>query len=210
ELRRVFRVEVFLIAEHHRFEREERFARSLHWPDLILESPGTRRGSEFAVFVNKHGSSSSGSLSKNASDIAAVIDVLADSTDAINVISCGNVNTGARAQGDVVAAAGVVSERMITDGGVGDASCATNQCLKPTGGVDATSGVVLKRPLSGGRVSDADGVVMKRKIAHRRVVSPSSVGAERLIAKGVVARPALIRAKSESAECVVEVSRLMG
>ena len=66
-------VKFVLVAEGHRFERKDRFARFVHWLDRFLE---TRRGNdraELTVGINDYSYPAGNDHATNAGDVGVVV-----------------------------------------------------------------------------------------------------------------------------------------
>ena len=137
KLRDAFGIDLLLITEGHRFERENSFARFVYGFDVVLE---TRRGSYLPVAhcVNHYMASSLPRCPTNASDKSAVVRALSADADFVGlarhsrvadidvVTARGEILTGLKAQGDV-APAGCAIERLNTSGRVGAAGLCCNR-----------------------------------------------------------------------------------
>src|SRR4029077_9142222 len=123
-----------LISERHRLECENRFACLLHWPDRFLES---RRGSLYTQLPfgrESAGYATSKRRLPNARDKSRRLGSSgADADDPslscspcvadVNIIVPGDLISRAEANGRVVTAAGVATQRTAADGCVGVTGC---------------------------------------------------------------------------------------
>ena len=191
-------VELFLIVEGDRFERENRFAGFVHRLDRVLE---TFRGSdrpELAVGVYEDWHAFGTGFARNASEIGGRLGSLrADAdggglgrntciADVDIVIARSKVCTGGSAQCDVAAAGGVIVERIFTGGRVCAAGCVEHEGLKTVGRVVLAGGVAKERSNTVGRVVVAGGVAKERIKTAGRVVAAGGVAKERITTGGRV------------------------
>ena len=125
-----------LVAEGHRFQRENRFARFVHRLDLVLE---TRRGygrAEMTVGVYNNCYTCWNGRATNAGDKGVLMGSVSCRcgwfwshlatpivADVDIVIARGEITTGVEAQSDVDAAGCVLQERRMTNGRVIVAGC---------------------------------------------------------------------------------------
>src|SRR6266536_2072092 len=117
------------------------------------------------------------------------------------VIARGERETGNSAQRDVVAAAGVVMERLTTDGRVGEADGVAYERLSAVRRVVRATGVAIERGTAGGRVEGPGGVAKKRINTVGRVVAGHGVASERTRTGGRV---------GEAGSVVIERSKTSG
>src|SRR5206468_9593790 len=125
ELRTAFRINLVLVAEAHRFERENRFACLIHGLDLDLETLRGGRHAKLTVGIHPNRYACN-CCSTDASDkgfclISARANAdrvgLASNTFVADVdieVAGGKIVTGGNAQGDVALAGGVAIERKST------------------------------------------------------------------------------------------------
>ena len=147
-----------LVAEGHRFEREDRFARFVHRFDSVLE---TRRGddrAEVAVGVDNYPDPPCHRYPINAGDIGVFVSSFCADADLgqvaretavadIDIVTAsGESATGARAQPDVVATGFITKEGIKTAGRVVTAACVAKECLQAIGRVVVAVDVAVERP----------------------------------------------------------------
>src|SRR5919106_438647 len=87
-------INLLLVAEGDRFQREERFAGLLHWLNFLFKSPGRSSGAEPATWTNENGSSSNRGCTEDIADEAVVAEVSTTGADSNNVIGRGNAAAG--------------------------------------------------------------------------------------------------------------------
>src|SRR5215471_14032466 len=107
---------VVLVMEGHWLEREDCFARFVHWLNVVLEASRRGQGADLPMDINGHGEvvRIKGFL-EDVSDVATIGHINARNTDANGVTGIDDIRTCIGAQGDVIAAGSVVSERANTD-----------------------------------------------------------------------------------------------
>ena len=204
ELRRCFRVKLFLVAESDRFQRKDGFARLVHRLDCLFVA--NRRGLDTklttGVYPNRRSSGDRHStntghegrgLGSDRADADGVgLAANAFIADVDIVIAGAEIDAGVSAQCDVVAAGGVVKERFQTGGGIVIAGCVLNERANTGGRVAAASCVQQESSKTGGRVVGA-GVVKKRISTGGRVeISIVIAAKERLLTGGRVESPVVL------------------
>ena len=102
-----------------------------------------------------------------------------DVADIDIVMSRGEIGTGIRAQGDIVAAGSVKKKRTPTNGRVVVAGGVAKERLSANGRVEAADGVELERTITVGRVVDAGSVIGERIRASGTIEKPAGVAKER-------------------------------
>src|SRR6266481_2973500 len=176
--------------EGHWFERENDFAGFVHRLDRVLE---TLRGSdrpELAAGVYEDWHAFWTGFARNASEIGGRLGSLRANADRvrlgsnpfvadINIVVASEIDTGQKAQCDVVAAGFVVRERINTVGCVVVAGRVESERTITVGRVLGASGVANERSITVGRVAAASGVAKERKITDGRVSDAGCVAKER-------------------------------
>jgi hypothetical protein len=169
---------VVLVVEGHWFERQDGFAGFVHWFDIVLEASGRGQGAHLSIDVNGHGEVVRiKRFLENEADIATVGHVDASNTDTNLVAGCNHIGTGVDAQGDVVVARSVVSERANTYSRVVRAGLIELERHNTCSGIIVA--VAAKRRLPGSGVVVAGGVAKKCTTARGRVVDATRVAKER-------------------------------
>src|SRR5436190_979625 len=189
KLRDALRVKVVFVAEGHRFERENRFARLVHGLDLVLETLRGNYRAEVTAAIYNYPYTSGHSVPANAGDKGVSLPLVTAVADAdcvgfayrgcwhrvsrlflfgygvgddVNIVTARReILTGSCAQGDVAPADCVASKRSPTVGRVEVGGCAVTERQK-TGGRVAAAVVVPERRTTVGRVVVAGYVVFKR------------------------------------------------
>src|SRR5262249_38682970 len=130
ELRNAIGIKLFFVAECHRFQREDRFARSVHRFDVLLE---TLRGSgraEAPVAIDQNGDTTrygcaidAGSYGFRLGTFLADADRIGLSgltfTADVDVVTArGEIDSCRVTQGDIATASGVCRKSTISQGGI--------------------------------------------------------------------------------------------
>src|SRR5207253_5018668 len=139
ELRDTDRIKLVLVAEGHRLQGQDCFARLVHRLDLILEPLRGGYRAELTVRIYNDPDASGHSHSVNARDKG--VHMSSHPADANCVVLAGNTNvayidivTAGRKspsrispQGDVERASRVLAERALTVSGIADAGCVASE-----------------------------------------------------------------------------------
>jgi hypothetical protein len=191
-------INFFLVAEGDRFQCKDRFARFVHWFDIVLETlrGGYRAEASIAVYNN---ACACNWASTDASNKGSTLGSLYTDADRSRVarpsriadidvaVASGEICTGINAQGNVAAARCVVKERPDTLGRVVDAGCVVKERIKTAGRVLAAGCIASERIKTGGRVVDAGCVVKERIKTAGRVLAAGCIASERIKTGGRVA-----------------------
>ena len=174
ELLHALRIDLLLVAEGGRLERENYFASPFYRFNLLFKPPGRRGRAKLVGSVNQHGSSGQYCRTENPSDITTVAYVVTSTTDASNVIGRSHIAAGLEAQGDIAGAGSILTESGKTDGRVavaGDVACGGSETQ---GDVLLACCVIEERLAADCRVEKPGGV------AHECFEPESVVGTDRL------------------------------
>src|SRR6266542_6873254 len=193
----------------HRLKCQDGFAGAVHRFNLFLEPSRGADRAQLAVGVYQDWDSVGvcGCNPTNVADKAAVAHVRTWGADSNNVIGPEDAVAGAIAQGRVVAAGGVATERTNTGGRVevayGVVMERTNtvgrvvfaagvakERLITVGHVKPAGGVAIERSKTSGRVEFAFGIVIERRITVGSVVVADCVVRQRISASGTIEKPA--------------------
>src|SRR5437660_11348525 len=136
-----------LVAEGHRFQRQDRFACPVHRLDSILIAFRGDDRADDDSYATRHRHSADASdksslLYAGRADpdfVGFARDTRVPNVDV--VLASGEISTGRNTQCDVEAAGSVAKERTITDGNVVGADCVANEGIK-TAGCVVTAGSV--------------------------------------------------------------------
>src|SRR5882724_416409 len=184
-------VELFLVAEGDRLQRQDCFARLVHWLDGVLKTRRRSVGTQVTTGINYHGKASWHGHSIDAGDIGVLVRwfgadanlgriVRATGVADIDIVTAsGERSTGARAQGRVVATGGVTKKGIKTAGRVVVAGSVADECLQTISGTVAAV-VLVKRRLAGGRVPDTRGIGGECSPTIGRVEAARDVAEERI------------------------------
>jgi len=154
---------VTLVVEGNRFEREDRFAGSIHRLNVFLEPARGDLYAELAERVDKDRDAiSSYRLTENAADIAAIGLVSASGSNTDNVISRCYPTASLNSDADVSVARST-SESLGADGCVDVAGDIVEQGLKPYSRVVQASGIAKESAVAAGCI----GVTLR--IANKRI-----------------------------------------
>src|SRR3984893_15036369 len=197
ELRDAVWIKLMLVAEGHRFQRQDRFARFVHRLDLVLESLRGRRHPKLTAGAynnccacnrySMNASNKCGGVRSCRADADVVgLSCRALAADVDVVTPRGQVVTRYGARGDVVAPRGVVVECSKTDGHVEVAGCVPYKRTIAAGCVVRPDGIVSECVNTGRRVFTAGRVTKKGKTAGGRVVAAGGVATECIITVGRV------------------------
>src|SRR5439155_14460574 len=163
ELRDAIWVKLVLVAEGDRLERQNRFARLVHWFDCVLETLRGDYRAQVTIRVDNHPYTSSDGHSTDASDIGVRVSAYVADANSIAlgrntevadvgiVIARGEISTGSSAQCDIAAAGCVASERIKTAGRVGLALCVAIERQNTVGRIGAAGFVEIERSSTDGR-----------------------------------------------------------
>src|SRR5581483_3765766 len=122
KLRYACRIDLLFVMEGDRFQRKKCFAGLLHWLNFVFKPSGGGNRAKFVICVNEHATSSYTSSVEDLTDIATVAGVCTDGANTNHAIGRHDVDTSSVAHSDIVAAVGVVHERLSTDGCVAAAT----------------------------------------------------------------------------------------
>jgi hypothetical protein len=207
-------INFFLVAEGDRFQCKDRFARFVHWFDIVLETlrGGYRAEASIAVYNN---ACACNWASTDASNKGSTLGSLYTDADRSRVarpsriadidvaVASGEICTGINAQGNVAAARCVVKERPDTLGRVVDAGCVVKERIKTAGRVLAAGCIASERIKTGGRVVVAGCVVKKRVNTGGRVAIAGYVEIERQKSGGRIVGAGCVVLQRASTGCRV-------
>src|SRR5262245_18119586 len=108
---------VVRVAKGHRLKCQASFAGFGHRLNIILETLRRCQGADLSMDINRHGKvvGSKGFL-ENVADVATIGYVHTVNADTNRVTGGSNIRTGVDPQGDIIAAANVINERISADG----------------------------------------------------------------------------------------------
>jgi hypothetical protein len=198
-LRSALGIDLFLVAEGHRFQRQDRFARLLHGLDRSFEPCRRSSDAELPISAYHHLEASHRDAS-NASDKCRILragyanaDFVGLARNTLNVVADvdvvtirGEISPGVIPKCGIPAAACVVFKRVITVGRVLEADCVARERTN-TGGAVVEAGRVASESINtSGVVVEAGCVIKKRRIPVGRVVVAGCVASERRMTIGRV------------------------
>src|SRR5207245_534299 len=212
KLRDAFRVKLVLVAEGHRFKREDRFACLIHRLNRVLETLRGRCHAKLTVAIYNNSRARNGRPANASDECRSLRSLLADtngigfpsntSVKNIDVVTArGEISTSVIAQcdvavpgcvanersktiGSVAFAGGILTKRSMSVGGVEASGCVAKERIKPVGGVGAPDCVAKERINPVGSIVIAPCVGKERLKAGGRVGAPSCVAKERFNTEG--------------------------
>src|SRR5438128_3162907 len=146
-----------LVAEGHRFQRQDRFACPVHRLDSMLIAFRGDDRAEFPVRADDGSYATRHRHSADASDKSSLLYAGRADPDFVGfardtrvpnvdvVLASGEISTGRNTQCDVEAAGSVAKERTITDRNIVGADCVANGGIKTAGCVVTAGSVAIER-----------------------------------------------------------------
>src|SRR5262245_31145497 len=182
-----------LVAEGHRFQREDRFAGLVHRLDLVLATLRGNYRAKPTVITNDYSYPSGHSDPRNPRDKRGRLRSDCADADSVRLATItariadidvgttrGEIYPGLKTQRDVAATGSVVKERSETAGCVAKASCVAKEGIDTGGRVVNAGCVARERIKTRGRVVVAFCIVGERLSTGCRILAADCVAKERV------------------------------